>query len=230
MNLALFDKASDKIAKYNTEGLHYNLVADAVYAQLRRLDSPFSRHYLPFIVAALIAFDMGRMMGSGPGRPRYDTAADGFAGRLHKKLTQIQSSLKDLVHHNLFDTDVQQYAERIREAYDILASDGEGRLNLTEKSFRFDVGATKILHFINPEVFIMVDSNVAKALNRAFGIPYRNTTQPGYSSKLYMRSLSVVRAKIMDYGIDRFGDLEPGTPTMRIFDKLAFAHSAFKES
>ena len=59
----LFAKATEKLSKFNKYCLHYNLVAQAAYEKLKTVDSPFSMEYRPFIIAALISFDMGRMMG-----------------------------------------------------------------------------------------------------------------------------------------------------------------------
>jgi hypothetical protein len=88
------------------------------------------------------------------------------------------------------------------------------------------VGATKILHFLNPELFMIVDANAAQALKGAPGIPYRAETQPGYSGERYIRALSEVKKRIHAYGIERFRSLEPGTPALRILDKLAFVYGA----
>ena len=55
--------AKEKIKKFNSIGIHYNLVADAVYKKRAYLGSPFNPEYLQYIVAGLIAFDMGRMIG-----------------------------------------------------------------------------------------------------------------------------------------------------------------------
>jgi hypothetical protein len=81
--------AKEKIGEFNSIGLHYNLVADAVYKKRTDLDSPFNPEYLPYIVAALISFEMERMMG--PNRAsRYDIKAGGFATLLSQKLAKIQ--------------------------------------------------------------------------------------------------------------------------------------------
>ena len=55
--------AKAKIERFNSIGLHYNLAADAVYKKRSSLNSPFNKQYLQYIIAGLIAFDMGRMMG-----------------------------------------------------------------------------------------------------------------------------------------------------------------------
>ncbi len=219
----LFQNASEMITWYNKLCLHYNLVADAVYRELRRAKAPFSPEYEPYLIATLIAFDMGRMMGSGPAN-RYDVTAGGFAARLRKKLTQVEPYLQPIIHHTLFEVDITGHSDDIIEAYNVLAMGGEGGLHEKKKSFH--VGATKILHFLNPELFIIVDSKVANVLKNMCGIPYRVSTQPGYSGELYVRSLSEVRKRTSDYGAKRFRSLEPDTPLMRVFDKLVFAYSA----
>ncbi len=55
--------ASEKIRHFNKIGVHYNLVADAVYKLRNSLPDPFDSQYMPYIIAALVSFDMGRMMG-----------------------------------------------------------------------------------------------------------------------------------------------------------------------
>ena len=74
----LLSNAKGKLDRFNRFGLHYNLVAQGAYKKLKRVDSPFSTEYRPFIIAALISFDMGRMMGSGLAQ-KYDPKQEGFA-------------------------------------------------------------------------------------------------------------------------------------------------------
>jgi hypothetical protein len=220
MPQCFFQDASQRIAQYNRLCLHYNLVADSVYRELRRSKAPFSPEYEPYLIAALVSFEMSRMMGQGLTR-RYDTAAGGFAARLHQKLVRVRSYVEPVIGHSLFEVDISAHSKRIIAAYDELAIGGAGGLNETRKEFH--VGATKILHFLNPELFMIIDSNVAKVLKAVFDIPYRASTQPGYSGKLYIRSLLEVQKGIWGYGVDRFAALEPGTPIMRVFDKIAFS-------
>jgi len=60
----ILNKAAADVVQYNRFGLHYNLVASGIYEARSRLE-PFSDGYLPYIVAGLIVFDMGRTMGQG---------------------------------------------------------------------------------------------------------------------------------------------------------------------
>ncbi len=219
----LFTEASARIQRYNQLCLHYNLVADAVYRELRRSSAPFSAEFESYLIAALIGFDMGRMMGSGP-ESRYDAAAEGFAKRLRKKLHGIRPALDPLMQRSLVELDIADHREPIVRAYETLASRGEGRLSEEDKEFH--VGATKILHFLNPELFMIVDGNTAATLRTTCGIAFKNSTQPGYSGEFYLESLCVARDLILKYGAERFRSLEWGMPLLRIFDKIAFAYSS----
>ncbi len=220
----LLENASQKISRYNQLCLHYNLVANAVYQELRRLRAPFSLDYEPFLVAALISFDMGRIMGKGIIQ-RYDTTANGFAARLHEKLREVEPLLGSIIHLDILAANSNELSSMIIDAYEKLSAGGQGGLHKQGK--KCHVGATKLLHFLNPEMFMIVDRNTARAIRTTFGVPYTNTTQPGYSGKYYVQSLNAVKKMVAEYGAERFRSLEPGTPVMRIFDKIAFAHGAF---
>jgi len=78
------------------------------------------------------------------------------------------------------------------------------------------------MHFINPELFIIIDSNSARALEIAHNIGYRNTTQPGYCDAKYIESLRHAQTDIIAFGINEFCLLEKEIPMARIYDKLAF--------
>jgi hypothetical protein len=218
----LLDNAADKIQRYNQFCLHYNFVADAVYQELRRLQSPFFPRYEPYLIAALIAFDMGRMLGKGLTQ-RYDITAGGFATRLHQKLTQVRPYLEPIIRDSLFEIDLVRHSTAIVKGYNGLASGGGD--GLSDRGSEFHVGATKILHFLNPELFMIIDRNAARVLRAECGVSYKDTTQPGYSGDLYVCSLATTKDLILSYGVERFRSLEPGMPIMRIFDKIAFAHN-----
>ena len=216
----ILKEAREKIDRFNKLGVHYNIVSNYVYKKRKLLDELFDTDYLPYLVAALISFDLERMMGKGS-ENKYDIMAGGFATLLYEKLCNIKSKIAHLNDINIVDIDLKYEIGRIEDAYNELSASGKGGLN--QKGGEFHVGATKILHFINPELFLMVDSNAARAFNRYHGITYRNTTQPGYTSEKYISCMSCAKADIIAFGQKEFCELEPGMPMARIYDKLTFA-------
>ena len=215
----IVSRAREKIDRFNKMGLHYNIVANHVYEKRRSLPDLFDSEYIPYLVAALISFDMERMMGTGA--DKYDVAAGGFATALRKKLTAIKPKIEPLTKISLVDVDLEKERENIESAYGELSAGGLGGLN--QRGAGFHVGATKILHFLNPELFLIVDSNAARAFKTSHGINYRNTTQPGYTSEKYMRCMVIAQTDIGKRGLEAFRALDPGTPIARIYDKLTFA-------
>ena len=216
----ILSRAREKIDRFNKLGLHYNIVANHVYEKRKSLPDLFDADYIPYLVAALISFEMERMMGTGAGK-KYDVAAGGFASALRNKLTAIKPKIEPLTKISLVDVDLEEERENIESAYKELSTGGTGGLN--QNGADFHVGATKILHFLNPELFLIVDSNAARAFRAFHGINYRSATQPGYTSEKYMRCMAIAQTDIGKKGLEAFRALEPGTPIARIYDKLTFA-------
>jgi hypothetical protein len=217
--MKITDNASEKIREFNKHGLHYNLVADAVYKARNRIGNPFFRDFLPYFIAALLSFDMGRMMGPDS-KSKYDDKAGGFATKLGKKINLIQPFLNHLVDLTIGSLNIESEAKKVITAYDILSSNGKNGLH--QQGHSFHVGATKLLHFSNPNLFIIIDSNASRAFREFHKVKYRNTTQPGYSSDKYIECLKCAKKDIMSFGINKFQFLEPETPLARIYDKLTF--------
>jgi hypothetical protein len=209
------DHAADAVREYNRSGLHFHLVAEAIY-RFRETVDPFSPEYEPYIVAGLIGFDMERQMGEGD---KYDPDS-GFRRRLHAKLADIQQYLRKIPFVCLNQVELASVETHVAAAYSRLASSGPGSLDANEKHFH--VGATKILHWIAPGLFIMLYSNVAAAFKQHHRVGFKNTTQPGYSVERYVQCLKKAQEEIRAYGYDRFRLLEPQTPLARLFDKVAF--------
>jgi hypothetical protein len=203
----ILSKAREKIELFNKLGVHYNIVADYVYQRRKLTTDFFDTQYLPYLVAALISFDMNRMMGKGA-ENKYDIMAGGFATKLHEKLNRIKPKIRHLTDVNLAEIDLQSEKDNIKDAYQELSSGGIKGLN--QKQGKFPVGATKILHFINPELFIIIDSNATRAFKLNHGINYRNTTQPGYTSEKYFQCMLGAKSDITEYGVKNFSSLEPG--------------------
>ena len=122
---------------------------------------------------------------------------------------------------NLSQIDFQQHEMAITRAYEILSATGPGALH-QDQTKSFHVGATKTLHFLNPELFIIVDSNAAKAFRIACSLPFKDSTQPGFGAGLYLRCMEQARTDIATFGLKQFQSLEPDIPLTRIYDKLTF--------
>ncbi len=101
-----------------------------------------------------------------------------------------------------------------------MAAVGENSLNY--RGGRFPVGASKILHFLNPNAFIIIDSNASRAFSLTHNVSFRGSTQPGYTGKKYSECMGYAQDDIYSYGYKAFRDLESGTPLCRIYDKLTF--------
>lgn len=54
----ILDNAPEKVHRYNQVCVHYNLVADGIYRARGESDNLFGGGFLPFLVAALISFDL----------------------------------------------------------------------------------------------------------------------------------------------------------------------------
>ncbi len=207
----MLDDATQSLSEYNSRCVHYNLIAQGVYQARERIRDPLSPEFRPYIVAGLIGFDMRRTMGDGnPYSP------EGFQGRLSKCLDILQDNLVGLANLNLVTANLSSMRSEIETAYNRIAK-GCG---VSGKEFH--VGATKILHWLFPDLFIMLDRHAAAAFQKHYKVGFRQTTQPGYTLDKYFKCLEHAREEINDFGVDRFRALESGTPLARIFDKIAF--------
>lgn len=223
MSSNILENAKAKIAKFNDIGLHYNLVPDQIHKERSAGIDPFDKYFLRYIIAGLIAWDMRQYMGKTV--EIYDFESNGFASRLNSKLLSIKPLLLPLMNLDLLQVDLMQNRSNIVKAYDDLSAKGPGALH-NDKTKSFHVGATKILHFLNPSLFVIVDSNAARAFRLAHDIPFKDGTQPGYSADRYMECMKYARCDISEYGLETFQALEPHTPITRIYDKLTFATGA----
>jgi len=122
------------------------------------IGNPFSKSFLRYVIAGLVAFDMGRMIGA----EKYVFEESGFASRFNSKLEKIRSLLKPLMKLSLAHIDLMGRCEAIMRVYETLSAKGTGALHENQTKC-FHVGATKIFHFLNPELFIIVDSNAARS-------------------------------------------------------------------
>ena len=210
--------AADKIWVYNRTCLHYDLVAREIYAARGDGARVFEEEYLAYVVAGLIVFDLGRQMGRG-GEQRYLPGEGGFAYRLRRALCEVRPHLEPLVGENLVDVELDRTAGPIEVAYERLSRGGSDGLHADGKEFH--VGATKVLHFLNPRLFITIDGHTARAFREHHGIDFVAGIQAGYSFAKYIDCLSHAQNEVRRLGTD-FTALEPATPEARIFDKVAY--------
>lgn len=220
MMSSIMNNAAAKIALFNKEGQHYNLVAQEIYRLRREIEDPFSESYLPYIIAGLAAFDMGRMMG-------YSRNNGNFVVRLSKKLEQLKPVIGLLVNCSLVSMNLQQVKSEIVQAYEELRITGPGALH-SNQAKSFWVGASKVLHFLNPELFIIIDSNAARAFKTAHNITFRKNAPQGYSASRYYECMKLAQTDILGFNSDKFQALESDTPITRIYDKLTFVTGSDK--
>jgi hypothetical protein len=216
----ILDRADTAIAQYNRGGKRfdgYNRAAGAVY-RARETRDPFSVEYELHIVKGLIAFGMGRTMGAGD---KYEANGAGFRASLRSKLRGVRERLQDVPLACLRQIELASFDNAIKEAYGCLAASGEGALHGNPEK-QFHVGATKILHWIAPALFIIMDRNVASALQAHHAVGFAKGTLPGYTAERYFSCLLHAQTEIEAYGYERFRRLEPATPLARVFDKVAF--------
>ena len=191
----------DYLAAYNKgkRARHYNHIATTVYEA--RAIGPLSHDFEHAIIEGLKGFDMARTMKRE------------FSGCLRNCLNEVRKeaavgNLKDYV---LSTVDLTACEAVIKCVYNHLAR--PGKLDTKKQSH---VATTKILHWLFPDLFLIVDSNVACAFRIHFGVT-------GYSPENYIVCLRKAQNEICLYGPEQFRKLEPGTPEARIFDKIAFA-------
>jgi hypothetical protein len=199
-------RAADYIALYNStkRGPRYERVAHRVYKM--RMGDPLRPEFEAEVIAGLKGFDMARTMKVG------------FPFRLSRAMEELRRiGGRMLMDAQISSIEMDTHRELILKAYQCFAP--AGTLDPAKESH---VAATKILHWLNPELFIIVDSNVARAFRQRFSIAFRDTTQPGYTPEKYLACLRHTQNQIRAYGPERFRTLERGTPEARIFDKIAF--------
>jgi hypothetical protein len=209
--------ATTKIEKFNRLGLPSNIVAEAVYKKWWALLSPFYREYLQYIISGLISFEMKKKRGSD----RQSNSGEGeFLTLLKRMIVQIHPLIAHLVIYKLTNVDIEKEEKNITTAYKVIVKEMRNYLNPREGQLH--VSATRILHFINPQLFLSIDGNAARTFQTCHNIDFKNTTQPKYSSTNYYACLRYAQLDILSYGIRRFCALEISSPIGRIYDKLTY--------
>ena len=165
----ILDQAIEKIRHFNSIGIHYEAVYHHVMAKRQEIKEIFNPDFIDNITAGLISFDMQRMMGSS----KYmSDGKDSWASKVQKKLSSHQATLQEYRSLSLQNIDLSKTAIRndILIIFNELSKSGKDGLNRRKPSERFPVGASKILHFLIPDLFIIVDSNARRELAKFHGI------------------------------------------------------------
>jgi hypothetical protein len=208
----LEESATELIDAYNHDSAcqRYNQIATGVYKARRTLGDALSPQFECHILDGLIGFDIGRTIKGGRAalKPRLQSCLEAV-----RKTTAIDQ----LKNCNLTTADLVAIKPVIISAYDRLAL-----LDTLHPLKQSHVAATKTLHWLFPDLFLMVDSNVAETFREYFGVRFIRSTQPGYCSDKYFICLWEAQKEIRSFGADQFRQLEPETPEARIFDKIAF--------
>lgn len=200
------------IVDYNRDpaGPHYNSVAGAVYGAGLEAGDTLSPQFEPAILDGLMGFGMGIAIKGGRFtlKPRL---------RHCMEVLRNQPAIRAFKGLSLSSADFRACESAITAAYNSLAL--AGSLHPADQSH---VRATKTLHWLFPNLFLMVDSHAARAYRAHFAVGFRKGTQPGYSSDRYLTCLRQAQREIQMFGDEAFRQLEPDTPEARIFDKIAF--------
>jgi hypothetical protein len=146
----------------------------AVYRARQTLGDPLAPQIEDHIITGLRKFDMGRTMAAG------------FSERLHSALqiVRAQPFVGAWREFRLSSIDLTEHQSEIVSVYHCLAN--AGTLHPEKQSH---VAATKILHWLFSDLFLMLDSNVATMFRSSFGVQFSKSTQPGYSSERYIQCL-----------------------------------------
>jgi hypothetical protein len=229
----ILDDAEKKIQYFNRIGIHY----ESVYHYLIRNSSNsfqiFSPQIIDDITAGLISFDMQRMMG----KPKFLCNGNhAWAFRLFNVLRKFEKELSELKRCKLQDFDFNdiEAVNKIMKIFDDLSKKGKNSLNLSSQQRGFQTGASKILHFLIPDLFIIVDSNARSELSKYYGFSkYRRVDGKRYvdAMELYKEELikwvhenddkNFSKLLTFDSSWKKFSGTRE-TPLTRIIDKCSF--------
>lgn len=220
--IKVLENAEDKINKYNSyDRLHKSGRYNSAYHRVLNArrggpclvddDGNVNEGSLVIIEEALIAFDMDRQMDNR------------FKDRLRKKLSNvdIRVLLKRFREFTILSSNIEETKSGTQDFFETLRAANQG--GLSSRGDRFSVGATKIMKFLFPELFVIADQWVSKGLRKIGPI----------DSWKYWSVMMICRRELEEWQKTR-GDLkslmeldqQPTTLT-RIFDKCAFGMGKF---
>ncbi len=148
-----------------------------------------------------------------------------FKTRLRNKLgnTEVREILQDFRRIKINSPNVESIKNNVEKLYEDLSNKENG---LSARGDKFEVGTTKTLTFLFPELFVIVDSNVKKALHKTgLGAPFNK----------FWSVMNVCRNELEDWEethghLDSLLELDISPTTLtRIFDKCAFVTGKFPQ-
>lgn len=231
----VFENAKNKIKYYNNlpKAKVYNEACKKVLdarkgsSSLVNDDGSISEDSLKIIVYGLRKFEMNR----------FNQMGNTFRERLSKKLQkdEIKEILRNLRDLRIESEEWKERKDDIRKLYNELSTEGEDSLHADKK--RFDVGATKIMNFLFPELFVIVDKHVAETLKRLGLIEIqRKGSTYNFLFESFWQAMEICYKELEHYRKNHDNlqtlldmDSKPTTFT-RIFDKCAFALAKNKKT
>jgi hypothetical protein len=232
---AILKNAAKKIGYFNKIGVHYEAVYHYVIRRREKTTGIWDKDFIDDITAGLISFDMQRMMG----KRKY--LAEGFnswASKLETALKTHEKKLENLRSLKLQNIHLKQkdIEKQIITIFDDLSKSGPKGLNHRNTKESFPVGASKILHFIIPDLFIIFDSNAKHSMVRHYNFPRGKVDGYSYLSAMryYQDELNIWSRQHSDPTYQGLTDLDLSwrkfvgnrtTPIPRIMDKCTFVES-----
>ncbi len=226
--------AKRKLNYFNKTVIHAEAVYHYIIRRRMEIRDIYNLDFLDDITAGLISFDMQRMMGN---EKYIMEGKKAWASCLRNALKPHRNSLTDLFKRKETLQNVDPHDSAIENTmitiFDDLAKPGRNGLNRRNKRQRFHVGASKILHFLIPDLFVILDSNARRELAK-----FHEFTKTKTDGESYFRAMQCYQAELNDWGkrkkdpkfkklidIDsswrRCGGIRT-TPLPRIIDKCTF--------
>ncbi len=215
--------------------MHYEAVYHYVIRRRKETEGIWDKDFIDDITAGLISFDMQRMMG----KQKY--LAEGFnswASKLETVLKTHEKGLGNLRSDKLQNIDLKkkEIQRQIVTIFNDLSKSGPKGLNHRNSKESFPVGASKILHFIIPDLFIIFDSNAKQSIVRHYNFRSGKVDGNSYliAMRYYQNELNIWSQQHSDPTFQGLVDLDLSwkkfaghrtTPLPRIIDKCTFVES-----
>jgi hypothetical protein len=209
----ILEHVARRLAEYDRQSpRRYNVAADSVYSARRESGYGADGH-VEAMVAGLEAFGMSRVMGTKADR------RSKWTKRFQQRVEIVTDVLRGLTEASLVTVNLETHRETISDCYELLSGASKVDSSIWRKGDRIvksPVGATKVLHWLVPELFIMVDANVRRAFKH-----YYPEISGKDSAGTYFEQMQAAQREIRELG-DELPPLCEDMPLARVFDKVAF--------